>query len=564
MTETQANDVGSYAERAYALFVGTWGYPAPVSDAGRGGNDKTDIYIGAVASVFSGLTVPEIVYSDTAAVSSSAWIALDQGIGTSPHTVARAVFEDIELGIWNASNRFVVDAPAEWAANMLDGFTAASDPNSTGPAEIALDCFDFNWFPAGLNCANPPVGNDTTPGTDAQANGYSRWTFFELLNERYGTGFVKDVLTRGAASGSVSTSPVDMLSAALAAKGTSLADFYSDWSLANMNGGFSAKPLQVVAPTIYQSVPTGTLASLNGGTVPPTGAIVQGDIPTTTVPVEHLATRYLALIRGDGADTGVCYAATLSLNVTIPNGITSKPYFLWSQVDGDGKYVYTPQALSVSGSTASITVPWDTCHWQSTVGLLSLPNASFSSDAAVGPTFNGQEFTVSGTIKVDTSTLAFPDPSEPPVGPFVPGNVVDVGDDDTVPTIDVFGPELIHLSASSRQLRLIVASDGSGNLQASLGSRMLGSSALRAGNNDVRFTLPASVFTSLRRTAASNVLTLTPMSASGLAGKAVLRHVSVDAPKAKPKAKAKHKAKAKAKHKATKTVKKSVKKRAKH
>ena len=108
--------------------------------------------------------------------------------------------------------------------------------------------------------------------------------------------------------------------------------------------------------------------------------------------------------------------------------------------------------------------------------------------------------------------------------------------------ISVFGPELLKLSATNRQIRLIVQSNGSGTLQASLGAVSLGSSSLRPGNNDVRYTLPKSVVSALRRSAAtSNVLTLTPVSASGASGTAVTRKVSI-APAAtkavKPKAKA--------------------------
>ncbi len=111
------------------------------------------------------------------------------------------------------------------------------------------------------------------------------------------------------------------------------------------------------------------------------------------------------------------------------------------------------------------------------------------------------------------------------------------------PSIDVFGPELLQLSAKSPTIRLIIDSSGPGTLNATLGSTTSEAISLRAGNNDVRFAVPKSMLTSLRRSAsASNVLTLTPMSPAGsVAGAAVTRHVVIAAaPKPKP---AKHKKK---------------------
>jgi len=82
-------------------------------------------------------------------------------------------------------------------------------------------------------------------------------------------------------------------------------------------------------------------------------------------------------------------------------------------------------------------------------------------------------------------------------------------------------------------------------LNATLGGGALGSSSLRAGNNDLRFAVPKGMLTTLRRSAsAANILTLTPSSSSGSAsGSPVMLHVVITAtPKAKPKAK-KHKKK---------------------
>jgi hypothetical protein len=104
----------------------------------------------------------------------------------------------------------------------------------------------------------------------------------------------------------------------------------------------------------------------------------------------------------------------------------------------------------------------------------------------------------------------------------------------------VFGPELLTLSVSAPTIRLIVDSSGPGTVTATLGATTLGTGTLRAGNNDLRFTVPKDMLASFRRAAANgNVLTLTPMSPSGTsAGLPVTRQVVIAA---------EHKAKAKAK-----------------
>jgi hypothetical protein len=114
-----------------------------------------------------------------------------------------------------------------------------------------------------------------------------------------------------------------------------------------------------------------------------------------------------------------------------------------------------------------------------------------------------------------------------------------VSSTDVAPTLSLFGPEVLRLSATETQLRLIVQSSGQGTVKARLGSKVLGTVAVRGGNNDVRFKLPGGTLQTLRRSAAaSNVLTLTPVSADGSStGASVTRIVRVSAPKAKQRAK---------------------------
>ena len=94
------------------------------------------------------------------------------------------------------------------------------------------------------------------------------------------------------------------------------------------------------------------------------------------------------------------------------------------------------------------------------------------------------------------------------------------------------------MSAASRAVRLIVFSSGPGKLQASLGSSSLGTFTLRAGNNDVRFRLPASAVKALRKTASARAeppsLRLTSLSTEGARGATVVAQADRRHPAKKP------------------------------
>jgi hypothetical protein len=106
---------------------------------------------------------------------------------------------------------------------------------------------------------------------------------------------------------------------------------------------------------------------------------------------------------------------------------------------------------------------------------------------------------------------------------------------DPAPDLTLHAPELIRVSSKTRLLRFIVFSNGDGALKATLGGTWLGSAGLHAGNNDVRFVLPATMLKSLRKTnTPANVLTLTSFSPGGTQGSTVTRRVAVQVPK-KPK-----------------------------
>jgi hypothetical protein len=247
--------------------------------------------------------------------------------------------------------------------------------------------------------------------------------------------------------------------------------------------------------------------------------------------VNHLSTRFLKFVRGPAigqTTASVCWKATLALSVAIPAGSLSQPVFYWT---GPGS---SAVPLSINGGTATTSIPWDTCTWASGEGFLSLPNGSKAVDAA--------DFVVTASLTVDASTqVTSIVPAAPPARVVVTSPVVPVSSLDVAPTIEVFGPQLLTLSATSSQIRLIVNASGQGLVSATLGSLALGTAALRAGNNDVRFTVPQGTLSAVRRSAAgpSNVLTLTPTATNGTAtGVPVTRTISVTAATTAPATKA--------------------------
>ena len=365
-----------------------------------------------------------------------------------------------------------------------------SQPIAVGHNDFTLDCRDpvQGW----ILCARDLYYDD----------GYSRWTFFQFLADKYGNAFAKDIFTQLAANGAGTS--LASLTAALVAKGTTMPDTYNAWATAELTGAYSVKALQGLKPTVYASVPTG---------------INNNDQTVTRVPLNHLATRVVQFIRGDNDASHICYDATLNVSVAMPAGTEgSRPAFYWDVKGG------SPVPLTVSGSTASADIPWDTCTYASNSGYLSLPNASTTVDAA--------DFVVTTTLSVKTTQAT---PVAPPDPAFTTTPVIPVTSVDVAPTLFIFGPELLRLTPTDTQLRLIVQSNGQGTVQAKLGSVVLGTLSIRGGNNDLRFKLPAGVLSALRRAAAAgNILTLTPVSTNGVVtGQAVTRTVSVLAPKHK-------------------------------
>lgn len=478
ITFQAAGDLAAFAERAYDTIVTGWGYPAPLND----GDGRIDIFVQDLsASDVLGLTVP-----DGPGNTATGAISIDVTAAASQAAIAHELLHLVQFGVWIPADDWLLEGSAEWAGLSTAGYV----PFGGVPLSGTLAAPDMS-----LDCTSDACGNDLY-----ETGGYSRWSFFQYVSDRYSTGFVKDVLARGATLADPLQTGAALLGATLAAKGTTLGAVFDDYVLTHLAGTYATSALKGMAPTTYSATATGNAS---------------GALPVQRVAVNHLAARYLAFTRG-GAVGGPCYTAALSLTVGLPPGLGARPAF-YSKSLGT-----SPVALTVNGDTASVTVPWDTCTGGS-AGYLSLPNSSTTLDA--------QTFTVSGSLSVDLSAIT-------PVGPPAPlytGAVVAAPSGEIAPSIFVYGAQLVRISAATRAVRLIVFSSGGGKLEAALGGATLGAFKLRAGNNDIRFKVPLSAVKALRSTsgarAARNVLTLTSLSAAGAKGATVTRKLSVVAAK---------------------------------
>jgi hypothetical protein len=484
LTQEQVGDLLANFERAYVLYHSTMGYPTPADD----GDGKVDVSV----DDFTNVCVPYGTIPPSTPLPYDRWVAIVAPNGVQPgsddihlntttgltfHVIAHELFHLMEDAIAPGTDLWLREGTAEWAAVRADLAAYGDEANP----DRSVDC-------VGAECGK----------TDFDKDGHPGWMLFEYLAERYGDAKVRAVWDQAAISGP-GTPGTTILGAVLP---ISLGTFFNDYTSARLTGSFTSPVLAGTLPATY--------ATLD---VPETSAAVQG----VEVSVNHLAVRYLAL--SHGTSTGPCYQASLTINVAIPAGVQSTPTY-YANTKGA-----SAQALSVSGSTATITVPWNTCTG-SPNAYLSLPNDSLGLD--------GRQFTVSGSVTVDKTRPATA--GEPPPGAHVTGPVVSAPTSNPAPLLRVYAPEVLRVSAKTRLLRLAVFSSGDGKLQALLGSINLGTATLRTGNNDVRFVLPRQLFNSLRTKSASNVLQLTSMSPSGSKGASFTRRVLVQtAKKPKPK-----------------------------
>jgi hypothetical protein len=487
ITQEQAGDVLGMADRAYNLYT-AMGYAAPVDD----GDGLIDISVDdfttgctPYGTIPIGVPAPLQQWNGLIATTSPAGagdIQVDAASALSYHILSHLIFHSFENAVAPNADQWLREGIAEWAATRAEGAAGGLESNP----DRTMDC-------VGSECGD----------TEFDRNGYPGWMLFEYLAERFGDAKVKTVLDTAAASPGLTGTQV--LSAVVNPLGPTLGKFFEDYTTARLTGNFNLAALAGVLPATQASIvaPTDTDA-----------------LDPVTLAVNHLAVRYVDIAHAAADDTNPCFNASLALKVALPSGVASTPYY---SANTKGS---SPQAFSVSGTTASLTVPWNTCAG-SPHAYVSLPNET--NDAAP-PALDGREFTLSGTITVDKSSPA--SASEAPTPVKVIGPVVNAPSSDPAPDLTLYAPELIRVSSKTRVLRFVIFSDGSGTLKATIGNSWLGSANLHAGNNDLRFVLPSQLLKTLKKTSSpSNLLTVTSFSAGGSQGESLTRHVAIQAVK---------------------------------
>jgi hypothetical protein len=485
ITQEQAGEILGMAERAYALYSG-WGYTAPAAPVDISVDDF------AVDCVpFGSLTAASVSDRWDASITTIA-PGVDEVHLNAPkngleyHVIAHEVFHLFEDAALPAgADQWLEEGLAEWASVRANAAAGGTEQNP----DRTMDC-------VGSECGD----------TEFDRNGYPGWMLFEYLaetdpaydpNDQASKALKVKAVLEAAASGTGTQALASVV------QPTSLGKFFEDYTTARLTGNFRSAALAGVLPQTQGSIVVGSSS---------------GAISPVTLAVNHLAVRFVDLAHGADTDTGPCYSASLALKVVLPANVASTPYYS-ANVRGS-----VPQAFAVSGNTASLTVPWNTCG-ASPHAYVSLPNETNDVDLPGIPR-DGREFTLSGTVTVDKTKPA--SASEAPPGVKVTGPVVQTPTTDPGPALTLHAPELIRVSAKTRLLRFIVFSSGDGTLKATLGSTWLGSAGLHAGNNDVRYVLPTQLLKSLRKTSTpANVLTLTSFSTGGTQGASVTRRVAM-------------------------------------
>jgi len=480
------------AEWAYDTYR-SWGYPAHVSD----GDGLIDVYVHDFGHSFNNGLYDELVAFATPLGPGQAAGQIDVNVDfiRDPQAAAHQAFHMLQMAMYADAPDWLAQATAEWAAFRLRGYpisTVTPAPPIFHQPDSSLDCdpvssaWEGKWVqrPCGL--------------TGYEAAGYTRWTFFQYLQERFGADIVKEVWTRVQAQASPSYDGDDAIRDALAAKDKALTDIFNDYTLAILTGNFETTLLKNVTPVLYATVET-----------PESGGVIKEQ----RVAVNRLASRFVALAPPTQTDRE-CYEATLSLTVTLPAGVSSRPYVFATKTK-------TATALSVSGTTATTSIPWDTCS-SDFPAYVSLPNSSQSLD--------GRMFVLNSSVTVDKTKVMTKTP--PPAAAVVTGTIIAAPTEDPAPTIFLYAPEVLRVAADARVLRLVVFATGAGRIRATFNGADLGTSSVRAGANDLRFRLPSAAARLVL--ARQSVLELTTLSPAGSPGTTFVQKIAFQK-KAKPK-----------------------------
>lgn len=350
------------AEKAYAAEIGTLGFPAPISD----GDGRTDVYVTEAARSGAG-DVAAITPGDRRSPT-SAYIVIKPEYVTSAQVVAHEFFHVLQWSIRIGEDNWLTEASANWGAYA--GLGVAGSLGIYSHPEVSLDCASKTFL---AGCAGDGYG-------------YGRWPFWQSLSERYGPAVMLDVFRHAASLAEADRGPhtIQAIQAALADLGTDLSTAFLDFTQRAVSGAFALPNLKDATPAASAALFTGSA----GGAVAP-----------ASLTVDHLAARYVLVRSGDASGAGApCHGATLQLTVSWGGGAVSRPVL--------AEYGGAATPLTISGSQASVAVPWTTCPGKR--AKLSLPNG------ALGAAGDGSPFTVASSLSITPARAPAPPTQAPP------------------------------------------------------------------------------------------------------------------------------------------------------
>ena len=189
-SKTWVNQMLRLMNKVWKKEVRRLGYRPPVSDRGRGGSNKFDVYLAQIGDEgFYGYCSPErkkpgfdwvadgycVLDNDMAE-----FTAYNAPIDSARVTAAHEFFHAIQFGYDYGEDVWLLEATATWMEERI--FDDVNDNRQyLGSSQLASSLTPLDFY------------------TSGETQAYGNWTFFEFLSQSYGKGVVKKILTAAAA-----------------------------------------------------------------------------------------------------------------------------------------------------------------------------------------------------------------------------------------------------------------------------------------------------------------------------------------------------------------------------
>ncbi len=186
--QTWVNQMLNLMNKVWKKEVKNLGYRPPVSDTGRGGNGKFDVYLAQIGDAgLYGYCAPERSKPGFQWLASG-YCVFDNDFVEFPLapmdsarvTAAHEFFHAIQFGYDYGEDLWLLEATATWMEERV--FDDVNDNRQYLPAGQTVD-------------STTPLDFFNSSGSEQ----YGNWTFFEFLSKNYGNGVVKAIWNKAAA-----------------------------------------------------------------------------------------------------------------------------------------------------------------------------------------------------------------------------------------------------------------------------------------------------------------------------------------------------------------------------